>query len=388
MDFRFTPEEEAFRQEIRDFWKKELPPDFVGYEMMEQDEDDELASRITRKMHERGWITMAWPKEYGGMAASYMHQSIFAEEKTYFRAHFQEMGGPAHVLMSHGTQEQKDWFLPRMARGELKWCLGLSEPGVGSDLASVQTRAVEDGDDFVINGTKIWTSGAHKADWMTILARTDPDAPKHRGLSFLLLDMKTPGITIRPVINMAGGHRFNQEFFDNVRVSKTNLIGEKNAGWYVNAANMDTNRGGVERSAWSRRALDDLIQVLRTDPYGQQIAATRPQVAYAVSDRYIEANVARLLSYNVTWMQSKGLQISKEASISKVFGTETYQRVARTGIQVLGPYGVIKRGVEHSMLNALYARLFLLTFSQTIGAGTSEIMRNIIAQRGLGLPRD
>jgi len=291
------------------------------------------------------------------------------------------------TLMMHGSEEQKSLHLPPVARGEVQWCQGYSEPETGSDLASLNTRAVRDGDEFVINGSKIWTSMAHRGDWIMLLARTDTDAPKHRGISFFLVDMKTPGIQVRPIVNMAGRHDFNQVIFDNVRVPARNLVGEENRGWYVAVTLLDFERSGIDYSANGRRLLDDTWRYAADTKRNGQVLAQVPWVRNQMADRYIECEVARLIAYNVAYMQGEGLVPNKEASMSKVFGSETVQRVTKTCMEVLGMYGFLNRRDKWAPLQGRIQENWMMSFSGTIAAGTSEIQRNVIANRGLGLPR-
>ncbi|GBD11136.1 Putative acyl-CoA dehydrogenase FadE17 [bacterium HR23] len=293
------------------------------------------------------------------------------------------MLGP--TLMIWGSEEQKREFLPPIARGEVNWCQGYSEPGSGSDLASLQTRAVADGDDFIINGSKIWTSRAHRADWMFLLARTNPDAPKHRGITFFLVDMRTPGISIRPIVNMAGVHHFNQVFFDNVRVPKRQVVGEVDRGWYVAVTLLDFERSGVEYPTQARRYTEELARYAREADGGK--LAKDPRWRARLAEMYLEAQVGRMLAYRVAYLQSQKQVPNKEASISKVFGTELLQRVAQTGMEMLGLYGLLDKGAPKAPLAGIISRLWLCARCTAIGAGTSEIQRNIIALRGLGLPR-
>jgi alkylation response protein AidB-like acyl-CoA dehydrogenase len=246
---------------------------------------------------------------------------------------------------------------------------------------------VRDGDDFVINGSKIWTSMAHRADWIMLLARTDLDAPKHRGISFFLVDLQTPGIEVRPIINMAGRHEFNQVIFDNVRVPAQNIVGEENRGWYVAVTLLDFERSGIDYSASARRLLDDTREYATETRRNGQPLMSLPWVRNALADRYIECEVARLIAYNVAYLQGRGLVPNKEASISKVFGSETVQRTARTCMDILGMYGALGRGDKWAPLAGRLQEHWMLSFSGTIAAGTSEIQRNVIASRGLGLPR-
>ena len=392
MDFRFTPDEEAFREELVTFLKEELPQDWVGIDTSEDGEEDwDFTLAMRQKLARKGWLAIHWPREYGGMDASIMTQLIFTEELSYHRAPgFDQFGVRmmGSTLLVHGTEEQKRTFLPPVARGEVQWCQGYSEPDSGSDLASLQTRAVADGDDFLINGTKIWTSGAHHADWMMLLARTDPDVPKHHGITFFLVDMKSPGITVRPIIDMSGLHRINQVFLDNVRVPRANVVGEANRGWYVGATLLDFERSGVEYAATCRRTLEELIQLAKETRYNGQTAAENPVIRNRLAELAIEIEVSRMLSYHIAWMQSQGLVPNKEASMAKLFGTDLQQRVAAAGMDLLGLYGQLSPGTKWAYLQGRLQRWFLYSFSTTIAGGTSEIQRNIIATRGLGLPRE
>jgi alkylation response protein AidB-like acyl-CoA dehydrogenase len=387
MDFAFPPELEKFREEVRAFVRTEVPADWEGGGF--EEEDPKEAQGIRRKLAQRGWLTMAWPKQYGGMEAPHYQQMVFNEEMAYHRVPAQDnsvtMLGP--ILMMEGTEEQKQEFLPRIARAEMRWGQGYSEPGSGSDLASLQTRAVADGDDFVINGTKIWTSGAHHADWLFMLARTDQEAPKHRGISFLLVDIKTPGLTIRPIINMAGIHGFNQLFFDNVRTPKKYLVGELNRGWYVGARLLDFERSGVGRSASGKRILEEMVQFAKETTWNGHSLAKKPEVRNRLSDMAVEVEVSRMVSYRIGYLQSKGEVFNKEASVGKVFGSEMQQRLYHTGMSMMGLYGTLSKGSKWAPLQGRIQRGFLTSFSSTIAAGTSEIQRNVIANRGLGLPR-
>ncbi|MBI2172446.1 MAG: acyl-CoA dehydrogenase family protein [Chloroflexi bacterium] len=390
MDFQFTVEEKAFRQELLTFLQQELPPEWDGEGEGDGDEEWAFGLQVRKKLAQKGWLTLAWPKEHGGAAASIMTQTVFREEMAYHRAPGIDFWGItmlAPTLMIHGTEEQKRRFLLPVARGEIQWCQGYSEPGSGSDLASLQTRADVDGDDYVVNGTKIWTSNAHHADWIMLLARTNQEAEKHRGITFLLVDMKSPGVSLRPIINMAGIHGFNQLFFDNVRVPKENKVGEENRGWYVGATLLDFERSGVQYSAGGRRFLDELVRFAKDTTRNGQPLAKRPEVRHRLADAAIEVEVSRMNSYNIAWQQSNGKVPNKEASVSKLFSTEMQQRLADTGMHLLGMYGQLAPGSKWAPLKGRIERNFLSSHSATIAGGTSEIQRNVIANRGLGLPR-
>jgi alkylation response protein AidB-like acyl-CoA dehydrogenase len=384
MQFRFPPEEEAFRSELRAFLAAELP---------EQRPDGADGWRFHRsfvkKLADRGWLTLAWPNEWGGGAAGHLRQIVFNEEMAYWDAPGTDLGvdrvGP--TIMLHGTEAQKKQHLPVIARGEEIWCQGFSEPGAGSDLASLQTRAVEDGDTFVINGSKIWTSLAHFAQWMILLARTDVDAPKHRGISFFLLDMKTPGVSIQPLADMLGRHTFNQVFFDNVRVPRDAVVGEVNRGWYVATTTLDFERSGIQRVIGGLKTCEALV-AFAADRLRD--GAARPgfaSVKHRLADLVIDYEVGRLLAYRVGWLQSKGVVPNYEASVSKMYGSELTQRMAGTGMQLLWLGGQLAPGSPWAPLRGRIETLYLNAAALTIAAGTSEINRGIIATRGLGLPR-
>ena len=336
-------------------------------------------------MAQHGWLTMAWPEEYGGRGASHIQQMIYREEASLAGAPMDVQGagmvGPC--LMLHGSDAQKQEFLPPIANAETVWAQGYSEPGSGSDLASLQTRAVRDGDDFVINGQKIWTSGAHQADWIHVLTRTDPDAPKHRGISYFLADMKSPGIDVRPLIDMAGNHNFNEVYFDDVRVPADQMLGPENRGWYVATTLLDFERSGVGMPASARRDLDR-FGAWAAEALPDRMREDRNRNRYA--DLHINVEIARWLAYRVSWMQSAGLVPNHEASMSKMFGSEVLQDVYRFAVNLMGLAGQRIRD-DDAPLGGFIPQRYLESVPNTIAAGTSEIQRNIIAERGLGLPR-
>jgi alkylation response protein AidB-like acyl-CoA dehydrogenase len=391
MEFRFTAEQEQFRQEIRGFLGQELPAQWEGAEY-EGGSDDawEFARGFTRKLAMKGWVCPHWPKEYGGAGMTVMEQLIYNEELAYHRAprinsDGVSMLGP--VLIIYGTEEQKQEHLPGIANAEVIWCQGYSEPGSGSDLASLQTRAVREGDDFVINGQKIWTSEAWRGDWMFLLARTDPDAPKHRGISFFMMDKKSPGVTVSPLINLANQHGFNQVFFDNVRIPAKNLVGELNRGWYIGATLLDFERSNISGAASARRTLDDLIRFAKETQVDGRPLLANPVVRNRITERWIETEVGRFISYRVASMQDRKLVPNYEASTAKLYHSELSQRIANTGVHVMGLYGQLEPDSPWARLKGRFERTYLTTVASTIAAGTSEIQRNIIATRGLGLPR-
>ena len=315
MEFRFSAEDEAFRGEVVQFLETELPPGWADMsegpaeEGAANEERWQFTRSFQRSLAARGWLTLGWPTEHGGGGAGPVRQAMFNEAMAHYRAPAYNQGvdrvGPTIIM--YGSEEHKDFFLPAIRNAEITWCQGFSEPGSGSDLASLQMRALRDGDDFIINGQKIWTSGAQHADWIFCLARTEPDAPKHRGISFFLIDMKTPGITVRPLVNMANRHHFNEVFFEDVRVPASNMVGEENRGWYVATTTLDFERSGISRVVSGVRLLGELTDLAsKPGPDGR-----RPdediRVRNKLADLQIEFTVGRWLAYRVAWMQSQGL---------------------------------------------------------------------------------
>ena len=393
MDYRFTEEQEAFRQEIRHFLTENLGEDWRGIDpdAYFHDENWPRIRQLTAKMAEKGWLTLAWPKEYGGQGRPHMEQMIYNEETAYFRAPTRDVSIGTHMvgptLMLYGTEEQKSRYLPEIASGEAVYCQGFSEPESGSDLASLQLRAVEDGDDYVLSGSKIWTSGAHRSTHCYLLTRTDLDAPKHRGISVFIVDMNTPGIEVRPIINMFDIHYFNQVFFDNVRVPKRAMIGEKNRGWYIAATTLDFERSGVASFASNRRSIEELVELAHETRTNGKPLSEDPMIRHSLAELWTSNEAGKTIAYNVAWMQSQGLVPNREASISKMMGSEIAQRIHALGVQMLGMYGILDKGSKWAFLDGRLAWQWMDSISLTIRGGTSEIQRNIIAGRGLGLPR-
>jgi len=387
VEFRFTEEHNALRQEVRDFLKQNTPDGWVpGHVGSQEMWEEQLA--FVRALAPRRWIAPAWPEAYGGLGWSHTKQMVFNEEFGYAGApegaRVFNVGMIGPTLIVHGTDEQKAEHLPRITSGETVWCQGYSEPEAGSDLASLQTRAVRDGDDYVINGQKIWTTGAHHADWCFLVARTDPAAPKHRGISFLLVDMKTPGITVQPLVNMADFHEFNQVFFEDVRVPVANRVGEENNGWYVAMTLLDFERSSVASVASNQRVIEDVASRLREDPGRPYRDVHRHRLA----DLWVANETGRMLAYRVAWLQESGAVPNYEASVIKVLATELAQRVTDFGVNALGPTGALWRSSPHALFQGQMASEHLSNVSPTIYSGSNEIQRNIIATRGLGLPRD
>lgn len=393
MEFQFTPTELSFRQDVRGFLDRELPAGwdapFAGSEESgaAADAQWEFSRAFTKKLAARKWLAMAWPEKFGGLDAPHIQQAIYNEEIAYHSAPVTGYMGVAWVgpaIMLYGTPEQQQKYIPRITEGDDVWCTLYSEPGAGSDLAALQTRAVRDGDDFIINGQKIWTSGAHRSNWGWLAARTDPDAPKHKGISTFVVPMDAPGVTVRPLINMAGQHGFNEVFFENVRIPGDHLVGELNRGWYHVAVALDFERSGIASYANGRRTLEQLAAFCREHP---EALARNPEMRLRLADRATELAVGTSIAYRIPWMQSRGKIPNYEASMSKIFGSELSQRVAATGLQLLGLYGGLKPGSKWARLEGHLADQYETAVSATIAAGTTEIQKGIIATRGLGLPR-
>ena len=392
MDFCFTEQQEAFRQEVRDFLNKELPAGWAGVSLEDMYGIEEVWAvfkDMARKLGDKGWLSLGWPREYGGQSRSHMDRVIFHEEFAYRKAPGIDRIGisqTAPTLMFFGTEEQKRRHLGSIARGEVVWCQGFSEPGAGSDLAAVQAKAQEKDDYFIITGQKVWTTAAHRADWCFLLARTKPD--KRKGLSTFLVDMKSPGLEVRPLLNIAGKRTFNELFLNDVRVPRENLVGGLDNGWMVALAYMSFERSCPEFVGLARRALDDIMKLGAQAKTGGNRLLPSPMLRHRLAEMFIEVEVAKLLTYRVAWMQDKGLQPDSEASQAKVFDSELMQRIANIGMQVAGLYGPLEEGSPWVPLNGMMSEAYLFGPANTIGAGTSEIMRTVIASRGLGLPRN
>ena len=397
VDFNESTEEATFRAEVRqviaDYAPKSReglgPRGGYGAEGV-SDEARREQERWRQVLLERRWLAPHWPKEYGGGGLSVQHQFILSQELAEAGAwNISGLGtmmfGP--TLIVHGSEEQKREHLPKILDDSYHWCQGWSEPGAGSDLASLQTRAVRDGDEYVINGQKIWTSGAHTADGIYFIARTDPDAPKHRGISFFWTSMKTPGITVRPLVNMANQHGFNEVFFEDVHLPAANLIGEENRGWYHATTLLDFERSGIGNSIGTRRQVERTLKMAKELPEEQSMLLRNPQIRLTFADRIVDAEVGMLFSFRITTLQSKGQIPNYEASIAKLFNSEMTQRIAALGIKLFGLYGNLVDPKRDEAQRGQAARGYLTAVASTIGGGTSEIQRNIIATRGLGLPR-
>ena len=388
MHIAFSKEDETFRQEVRDFYQQELPGEWYGG----YDERDTMVKFITdvrKKLARKGWLTMAWPKEYGGQEAPITRQLIFAEESAYFRFTARDSGvgylGPA--IMRHGTDEQKERFLGPISRAEIAFHQGFSEPDAGSDLAGLTTRAERDGDEFIINGQKIWGGHIDVSDYSFLLARSDQNAPKHKGISFFVIPADTQGIKFEEFGNLAGGKQ-NVVYYDNCRVpARECLIGEENQGWYIATTVLNHERTVIEHAASGMRLMEDLVRLWRDR--GLHEGSDGP-VRHALAEVAIEIEVCKMLAYRIGWLQSIGEAPSFEASQVKIFGSEMTQRFAHVAGRALGLYAQIDRFTEnkhHVLADGRVEHMIRQQPMFSLVGGANEIQRNIIATRGLGLPR-
>ena len=389
MDFDFTPEQSQFKDELREFLRAEVPLEKQEVFGQWSEEQYQFGREINLKLAARNWLAIGLPEEYGGGGKGAIERGILAEELGYGRvpkAGFIGLGIVAPAIMAFGTKDQKDLYLSPIAKGEVEYCQGFSEPNVGSDLASLELRAERDGDGYVLNGAKMFTSYAFQADYIYLLARTDPQAEKHRGISLFIVDMKTSGISLQP-LPYINGEMAAQVDFDNVCLPWSSLIGEENRGWYQAMTTLDYERSGLGRYGSVRRVFDDITDFCNDSaPDGGQPLAEHPLVRHQLADRRLGMETWKLLCWRVAWLQSTGATPNAEASIAFLYGTDERLRFAEMAMEVLGPYATLRNGSGQAPLlgniEGIHREAMHLH-----GAGTTEIHRNIIAQRGLGMPR-
>ena len=395
MDFKFTEDEAAFRRQVRQWLEQEIPQRWIELDPGIWEETEEswaLAREFQRKLGQKGWLAPAHPKQYGGLELSHMKRLILAEELAYSRAPLSievevTVNWVAPSIMLFGTEKQKKDYVTSIAKGDTIFCLGYSEPNAGSDLASLQTRAVEVGDEYVINGQKTWCSYGHLADYCWLAARTNPDASRHQGISIFIVDMKTPGITVRPLVNILNCHSFNEVFLDDVHIPKENLIGQKDNGWYHLMIALDFERSSIGYAAANQRIIEELIKYAKETTRNGKPLASDPLIRNELAQLAVENEVARMMAYRIAWMFSKGFHPSYESSISMVLVSEVMRHTANVGLRILGHYGELDRDSKWTIMNARIMRMCLSSLSIGVGGGSNEIQRNIIAMRGLGLPR-
>ena len=387
MDFDYPPEAEAFRTELRSWLGDHLPDDLRGTRVT-LDPDDEQLTRLrvwNRDLADARYAAIAWPEEYGGRGAGVMEQVVFAEEMSRADAPgaLNPIGIPniAPAIMHYGTEEQKQRFLPPMLRGDEIWCQGFSEPDAGSDLASLRAAAVRDGDDYVVNGQKVWTTLGHLADWCELLVRTDADAPKHRGITCLLVDMRSPGIEVRPLVTITDEREFNEIFFSDVRVPVANRLGPENEGWRVAMTTLVHERGGVAALHLGvRKKIRRLLDLAATTPAGDGSGTTvadDPVLRQRLARVYLEGEYLKLLADRAVSGALHGRETGPESSVAKLLWSELEQRVAAVAGDVLGP----------AANTGQWGRDRVYSRALTIAGGTTQVNKNIVAQRILGLPK-
>jgi alkylation response protein AidB-like acyl-CoA dehydrogenase len=395
MDLRDSPEQARFRSEVRAWLAANLPEGFgtAAFEMPQEIEARVAFARDwQRRLHAGGWAGLDWPREYGGRGAGVIESLIYGEE--YARARAPDLimlavglhlVGP--TLIAHGSEAQKGRFLAPILRGQEIWCQGFSEPGAGSDLAGLRTRGEVRDDAIVVTGQKIWTSFAQAADWCILVVRTDPDSSRQRGLSFLVVDMRSPGISVRPLREMTGEAWFNEVFFDEVRVPLEHLVGELHAGWDVVMTTLSVERGTSAQHERIASDLERLIELARATPYGRGTAAEDPRIRQRLAAFATEVRILRMTAYrNAATIERTG-RPGPEGSTLKLACSELDQRMKDAAIEILGASGLVPAGDPRAVDSGFWCHELLWSRAATIYAGTSEIQRNILAQRILGLPK-
>ena len=387
MDLRLTPDQEALRKEARAWLREVLPPDWRGSGAPIADSDWEFSQHFNRELAKKGWVAPGWPADVGGMGLGLLDQLLLQEEFSY---HYAPGGGRDQgvhmigpLIHQYGTEEQKRQHIPGIISATVQWGQGYSEPGAGSDLASLQTRADRDGDEYVINGSKIWSSNAQHAQWAYVLVRTDANAPKHRGISVVLVPTDSPGFSITPLTNMAGDSDFNQMFFDNVRIPITNRLGEENRGWYMAVELLDHERATFGDTGGLRRTLDDM----RPHVLGEGNGSQKAVAANKFADLCVSLEAARWLGYRAAWKADQGMEFTTESSATKIMTSELARRIGEFGVAFFGPLGLQREDSPRYAVDGLLPKRLMWSTAQSVYSGTNEIQRGIIATRGLGLPR-
>jgi alkylation response protein AidB-like acyl-CoA dehydrogenase len=397
MDFTLTPEQQSFRDEVRSWLSRNLPSDWSSKAQAASDVPREAAydflRQWQRKMYEAGFVGLTWPKESGGRGLTFMEEMILQEEMALAKAppilNILAVGMAGPTINAYGTEEQKKRYPPKMLSCEEIWCQGYSEPNSGSDLASLQTRAVKDGEYYVINGQKVWTSLAHIADWMMLLARTDPQAPKHKGITYFLLDMHAPGVTVKPLKQITGDDEFNEVYFDNVRVHESQILGGLNNGWGVGLTTLMYERLalGFGLQVRLRIALDGLVDLARRSTKNGVPATRDPVMRQKLAQMWIDTEVFKYTGARAITKLLKGELPGPEASTGKMMWVEGHQRLQEMAMELQGPYAQLMSGSRWAVENGLWQYGFLRSRANSIEGGTTEIQKNIIGERVLGLPK-
>ncbi|HCG91305.1 MAG TPA: hypothetical protein DEZ08_05655 [Dehalococcoidia bacterium] len=399
MDFAYTVEQEALRSEVQEFIRNN-----VTSEIKEEIEEfgarykGSLTSDLYKKISDLGWIGISWPVEYGGQGGSRLDQYVVEEEFSRVGIQVGGAGSGAPAILAAGTEEQKKHFLPGMIKGDVSFALGFTEPQGGADLAGLQCRAVRDGDEFVINGQKMYTTAAHYATHIYLMARTDTDAPKHKGISIFLIPMETPGITVRPLWTIQneptaphrttyGDRRTNETFFENVRIPASSMLGEENQGWYVGAMGLNLDRVGASRYLLSVQRDEDIINWTKKNNLGNYDLTNDPAVTDKLADLWIDAQVCRLMTMRSMSMVERGETFTYEGSAEKIWAPEHGVRTTESVSQMLGLYGQLLNGSDSNIEEGVFAHNLMGAFQSGINHGSVQVMKDQVSRRGLGLPR-
>ncbi len=402
MNFAYTAEQESLRSDVRVFIAENVTHEITA-ELGRSESNigpgsSAALSGLYRKIYERGWLGIIYPKEYGGQGGDRMTQYIVEEEFTRVNIPVGMGGSGAPAIMAAGTEEQKQYFIPRLIRREVSFALGFTEPQAGADLASLQCRAVRDGDEYVINGQKMYTSSAHVATHVYLMARTNPNMPKHAGISILLVPMDTPGITVRPLWTIQndppaplgttyGHNRTNETFFEDVRVPASCLLGKSDEGWRVGSMGLNLDRVGASRYLISVRRDEDIVNFVKTNRFDGYSPATEPAIRDKIAELWIEAQVCRLMTMRSMSIVERGGTFTYEGSAEKVWAPEHGVRTTEAISQMLGQYGQLLHGSPFAVEDGVFAHNLMGSFQSGINHGSTQVMRDQIARRGLEMPR-
>jgi alkylation response protein AidB-like acyl-CoA dehydrogenase len=387
MDFVFTQDEERFRLELGEFLDSELTDEICRQNWEDKGLGPE-GREFARKLAAGGWLSQSWPVEYGGQGRSTIYYYILFTELAKRGAHIPNevaFGTVGHTLLAHGSEALKQEFLPRIMRGEIEFCLGYTESEAGSDIAALEIRAVEAGDDYIINGHKIFNTEAHYSEYHWLAARTDPNVPKHRGISLFIVDLASPGISINPMWTMSG-ERTNEVVYDDVRVPKRMMVGEKNRGFYYMMDAFAFERIFVFATEFLCPYFDSMVEHVKQSRHHGEPLSKDPLIRQKLAEMAIQLEVGSLIEAQAFWLISKNLPSEVETSISKIFSSELAQRLLNSAMQILGQYGQLQEGSLLAPFNGSIERNYRASPMPTFAGGTNEVLRNVIAMRGLELP--
>jgi alkylation response protein AidB-like acyl-CoA dehydrogenase len=395
LDFTLTPEQEAFRGHVRTWLRANIPDDWtkLGLSEVPRPEAYAFLRKWQAQLYDAGFIGLTWPKEYGGQGLTFLEEMVLHQEMALQKAppvlNVLGVGMAGPTIIAYGTEDQKRRYPARILSCEEIWCQGYSEPNAGSDLASLQTRAVKEGDHWVVNGQKVWTSLAHIADWMMLLARTDPDAPRHKGITYFLLDMKTPGVTVKPLRQITGDAEFNEVFFDNVRIHESRVLGGVNNGWAVGLTTLMYERLalGFGLQVRLRISVDQLIDMARRVEKNGRAVTADPVMRQKLAQLWIDTESLKYTGARAVTRLLKGELPGPEASAGKMMWVETHQRLQELAMEIQGPYSQLTRGSAAAIDGGVWQYSFLRSRANSIEGGTTEIQKNIIGERVLGLPK-